>query len=156
YAGVLFSLPQTRVAAFAVDRSSVAAAVSNIVYGTRFGAVHSGVLEHLLRQVDAPLQEVFDRISPDETPSGHIITTIHDGNGSGYIVVATVALRLFGLHAWSLPLLMLGLMALSAWGLLARFGSKVADIVLLYFCGLTVMLFTALVWNSENSLQMSV
>jgi len=156
YAVVLFSLSQDRDAAFAVDRSSVAAAVSNIAYGAPFGTVHSGVLEHFLRHVEAPLQEVFDEIGSDETSVGPVMPTIHDGNGSGYIVFATVALRLFGLHSWSLLLLMLGVMGFSALSLLARFGGTIAEVVILYFCGLTFMLFTALIWDPANSLQMSV
>jgi hypothetical protein len=156
YAVVLFSLAQNRDAAFVADRSSVAAAVSNIVYGAQFGTVHSGVLEHFLRRVDAPMQEVFDEIASGEASVGPVMPTIHDGNGSGYILFATVALRLFGLHSWSLLLLMLGIMGFSALSLLARFGGTIAEVPILYFCGLTLMLFTALIWDPANSLQMSV
>lgn len=156
YAGALFSLPQDRDLAFAVDRSSLAAAVSNTVYDAPFGAVFSGVLEHLLRHTDAPLQKVFDEIARGEAPAGHVMPTIRDGNGIGYVVVATMALRLFGLHSWSLPLLMLVIMGFSGLALVVRFGSDIADIVILYFCTLTVMLFTALVWNSAYSFQISV
>ena len=156
YAAVLFLLPQNRDAPFAIDRSSIASAVSNAVYGVPFGTVYSGVLEHFLLRVEAPLQTIFDEITPGKAPPGYVMKTIHDGNGSGYIVVATIALRVFGLYSWSLPLLMLGFMGFSAFALLARFGGHAADVVILYFCGLTVMLFTALVWNPANSLQMSV
>jgi hypothetical protein len=156
YVGALFSLPQTRDAPFSIERSSVASAVSNVVYGAPFGTLYSGVLEHFLLHVDAPLQKVFDEMALGEARPGYIMRTIHDGDGSGYIVVATLALRVFGLHSWSLPLLMLGLMGFSTFALLARFRGHVADVVMLYFCGLTTMLFTALVWDPVNSLQVSV
>lgn len=57
-----------------------------------------------------------------------------------YLVFATVAFRLFGLHTWALTLSMLILIALSAAAFLLHFsGATFASVVTLYFCSLTVM-----------------
>jgi len=156
YAANLFLLPEARDAAFAVERSSVAAAVSNAAYGAQFGTVYSEVLEQFLRHIDAPLQRDLEGTAESGAPRGEVMKTIHDGYGVGYVVVATIAFRLFGLHFWSLPLMMLCLMALSAIAFLWRFGDDAADIAILYFSALTAMLFTTLVWDPAISLQISI
>jgi hypothetical protein len=60
-----------------------------------------------------------------------------------------MAMRFFGLHAISLPLFTAALMGLSAVALLCRFHGDLAGLVVLYFCSLTVLLFTILVWDSN-------
>jgi hypothetical protein len=149
YAATIFVLPQNRVALFDVERSSLAAAVSSIVYHAPFGALYSGVLKEFLEHPEAPLQPIFDQLRENGTPLGELLTTVGDGNGVGYVPVAAAALRLFGLHAWGLPLFMIGLMGVSAAVFLWRFRAQFAGVVTLSFTALTVMLFTPLVWDPQ-------
>ena len=60
YAGTVFSLPQVRDNSCACERSSVAAAVTNLVYGSPLGAVSSNLFKQYLKGVvDTPLKQVL-------------------------------------------------------------------------------------------------
>lgn len=139
---------------FIQERSSMAAAVSQVVYHARLGSVYSGVLAQLL-QFTTPLDETLARMTP-QAPPGTLQGATADGNGIGYIVVSTVSMRLFGLHTSSMVLAMLALMGLSALAFVSRFPDERAVVVILYFTSLTVMLFTPLVWNAFYAHNISV
>jgi hypothetical protein len=149
YAATVFALPQVRDNSYPCERNSIAAAVTNVVYGQRLGTVYWGVLDLYLKNFDAPLEQLL-RDTPGlgtthpTPPAGYLMKTTEDGNGVGYLVVASTAFRVFGLHAWALPLTMLILMALSAALFLERHSGTVALVVTAYFSALTVMLFTPL------------
>ena len=153
YAWTVFILPQVRDNGFVCERSSVAAAVSNAVWGARPGALYRGVLDQLLQTLDKPLETVLDELPRSGPPPARpndrhpLMRATEDGNGAGFPLVATVAFRLFGIHAWALPLTTVGLMALAAAAFLGRFSSAMAGVVALYFGALTLMLFTSLVWS---------
>jgi hypothetical protein len=152
YAWTVFSLPQVRDNAFVCERSSVAAAVSNVLYRTRPGVLSREILNQLLQHLDAPLEEMLDEIPRDASPPGGggrraWLRTTEDGNGAGFPLVATVAFRLAGIHAWALTLVTVGLMTASGVMFLARFTAARAGVVVLYFAALTMMLFTSLVWS---------
>src|SRR5215469_2122885 len=72
YGAVLFSVPQIHDAAFNDERSSLAAAVSNVIYGARIGSVYSGVLDEFLLHFDHPLREALDGIVFGQTPPGFL------------------------------------------------------------------------------------
>jgi hypothetical protein len=156
YSATVFVLPQNRVAVLNVERSSVAAAVSNVVYHARFGRIYSDVLDQFLATAGAPLQPVLDHVAQTNGPHGTLLKTTADGNGVGYLVVATAALRLFDLHVWALPLVMIGLMCLSMAVFLWRFYDRYAGVVTLYFTALTLMLFTLLVWDPAWATQIGI
>jgi hypothetical protein len=151
YASALFALPQMRDVAFCCEQSSLAAAVSRVVYRTRLGALYSGVLQRLLPDIETgsppSMLQMLDKARWTDVELGTLLKTTADGNGIGYVLFATSALRLFGLHIWALPALMLVLMGLSAAAFLRRFSGDLAGVVVLYFCSLTVMLFTPLAWH---------
>jgi hypothetical protein len=155
YACTVFSLPQQRDNTFNVERTSVAAAVSNIVYGARLGMVYSGALEGFFATIERPLRQVLDEWPPDQQ-RGNPVGVSTDGNGVGYVLAATMAMRFFGLHAVALPLFTAALMGLSALLLLWRFHGDLAGLVVLYFCSLTVLLFTMLVWDTPYAQQIAV
>jgi hypothetical protein len=155
YVCTAFALPQQRDNTFNIERSSLAAAVSNIVYGARLGMLYSGALERFFATIDTPLRQVLDEWPSDRQP-GNLVGVSADGSGVGYVLTATMAMRLFGLHAISLPLFMVALMGLSALALLWRFHGDLAGLVVLYFCSLTVLLFTKLVWDSVYAQQIPV
>jgi hypothetical protein len=155
YVCTIVSLPQQRDNPFGVERTSLAAAVSNIVYKARLGRLYSGALEGFFATTERPLQQVLDEWPPDRQ-RGNLVGVSTDGNGVGYVLAATMAMRLFGLHADSLPLFTAALMGLSAVLLLWRFHGDFAGLVVLYFCSLTVLLFTMLVWDPAYAGQIAV
>ena len=162
YAGSIFALPQVQQARYCCEQSSVAAAISNVKYGTRLGTVYAEVFNYLVIQMDKPLERALADAQTPGTglparPSGELFQTTRDGNGVGYPLVATVAFGLFGIHAWALIVLMLLLMAFSAASFLLRFpGPVFSGVVTLYFVALTVMLFTPLVWEPSYGINISV
>jgi hypothetical protein len=148
YAATLFSLPQMRDVPFCCELSGLAAAVSNVVYRAPLGTVYSGVLQHFLPDNAGNWASMLQTLSKARwagVEPGALLKTTEDGNGVGYVVFATAALRLFGLHLWALPAFMLVLMGISGIAFLRRFSGDLASVVVLYFCSLTVMLFTPLV-----------
>jgi hypothetical protein len=162
YACTVFVLPQVRNSPAFCERSGVAAAISNIMYGTPLGSLYSGTFSYFNDRLDEPLSQTLAQAQLpgaglSATPSGTFYATTRDGNGIGYPLVATAAFRLFGMYAWALQLTMLLLMALSAAAFLWRFHSAAfAGVVTLYFAALTVMLFTSLVWEPRWEGQIAV
>jgi hypothetical protein len=162
YACTVFALPQVRNSLACCESSGVAAAISNIIYGTPLGSLYSGTFSYFNDRIDEPLSQTLEQAQIPGTglpaiPSGTLYATTRDGNGIGYPLVATAAFRLFGIHAWALQLTMFLLMALSAAAFLWQFHSAAfAGVVTLYFTALTVMLFTSLVWEPRWQIQIAV
>src|SRR3984957_1689688 len=162
YACTVLTLPQVRNSLSFCEQSGVAAAISNIMYGTPPGSLYSSTFSYFADRMNEPLRQTLEQsqipgAGLPATPSGTFSATTRDGNGIGYPLVATAAFRLFGIHAWALQLTMLLLMALSAASFLWRFHSAAfAGVVILYFAALTVMLFTSLVWDPRWQIQISV
>ena len=154
YAGITFTLPQVKMAPYCCEQSSVASAVSDVIYGARIGSLYSGLFNYFADHWQEPLQRALDGFPG--TPLGALQPTIEDGNGVGYLLIATAAFRIFGLHDWALPVVMLLLMAVSAGLFLQRFGAALSGVVTLYFTCLTVMLFTPLVSDPSNAEQIHV
>jgi hypothetical protein len=142
YVSIVFSIAQNRAELFKIERGSIAAAVSNVAYGGRFGTAYSAVTTALVKTIDQPLQSSLDALPAHIDGSGVVIPAIVDGTGAGYVLVATVAIRLFGLHVWGLELLTIGLTVLSAIVFLWRFGSPYAGTVILYFVILAALQFS--------------
>lgn len=145
YAVAALILHQDQKSEFVPERSSIAAAVSNAVYGARLGKVYSGVLAQML-DFSQPLDESLAQAARKELPAGTLLGSTSDGNGIGYIFLASLSMRLLGAHTSSIVLSMLVLMGASAAAFLHRFRDQRAIVVALYFMALTLMLFTPLVW----------
>src|SRR5580704_864992 len=162
YACTVLTLPHVRNSLACCESSGVAAAISNIMYGTPPGSLYSSTFSYFADRMNEPLRQTLEQsqipgAGLPATPSGTLYATTRDGNGIGYPLVATAAFRLFGIHAWALHLTMLLLMALSAAAFLWRFHSAAfAGVVTLYFTALTVMLFTSLVWDPQWQIQIAV
>src|SRR5262249_39910139 len=137
------------------ERSSIAAAVSNVAYGASLGKVYSGVLDQALN-FKVPLEQTLARAARGDVLPGTLLGSTADGNGIGYIVVSSLSMRLFGLHTSSLVLGMLALMGISALAFFWRFPDQRAVVVVLYFTSLTVLLFTPLVWNRPYALNLTI
>ena len=140
---------------FMPERSSIAAAVSNVAYGAPLGKVYSAVLAQLL-DFKVPLNQTLAQAARREVPPGNLLGSTADGNGIGYIVVASFGMHLFGLYTSSLVLSMLALMGISALAFLWRFQDERAVVVIVYFTSLTVMLFTPLGWNQPVALNIGI
>ena len=155
YACAVFTLLQVRNTLACCESSGIAAAISNIKYGTPLGSLYSGVFSYFDNRIQEPLslalqQAQLPGVGLPATPPGALYATTRDGNGVGYALIATAAFRLFGIHAWALQLTMLLLMALSAAAFLRRFHTAAfVGVVTLYFTVLTVMLFTSLAWDPQ-------
>jgi hypothetical protein len=146
YVGTVFTLPQIADSRLCCEQSSFAAAVSHIIYGTRPGAMYTGVFDLFMGHFGEPMSQVLDEVRAELPlrPPGMYSPTTLDGNGVGYPLTATLAFGLFGLHWWAPALLMLLLMAASTIAFLRRFPPLLAT---LYFAALTAMLFSPLVSN---------
>jgi hypothetical protein len=162
YACVVLTLPHVRESLSCCEQSGVAAAISNIRYGAPLGSLYSDTFRYLEQRIDESLSQTLEQATTPgaglpAVPSGPLYPTTRDGNSVGYVLVATAAFRLFGIHAWALPLTMLLLMALSASAFMWRFQSAAfAAVVTLYFAALTVMLFTSLVWEPRWAIEIPV
>src|SRR5262249_21206662 len=146
YSILVISLPQVRDTPYACEQSSFAAAVSNIVYGSRVGSMYTGVFDMFTTHFTEPLPQTLEEIRAElpAQPVGELSPTTIDGNGVGYPLVATAAFRLFGFHWWAPIAVMLILMAASMAAFLRRFPP---NLVTLYFSGLTAMLFSVWIWD---------
>src|SRR5262249_45445059 len=86
YSILVISLPQVRNSRYCCELSSFAAAVSNIVYGSRIGSMYTGVFDLFLTHLREPLPQKLKEIRaelPAQPPGGLSPTTL-DGNGVGY------------------------------------------------------------------------
>lgn len=133
--------------AFLAEREAFSAAVSTTVYGAPLGTMYSGVSARI-RDPNTPLETALKQTTEgDVTPGSLLEDGGMDGNGIGYILLATWAMFLFGPHTACPILAMLALMAISGGALLWRFRDDHAVVMLLYFLGLTLLLFTPVVWE---------
>ena len=144
YAAAVMVLREHRFAGYNADRVPVAAAVSDLVYGAPIGTIYSGLLGPFLYK-PLPIQQALEETARGRSETGPLLTANPDGNGIGYTLFATLAMRLFGLHLSSLTFALLCLMGISTFAFLLRYQDDRVIFVLLYFFSLTVMLFTPLV-----------
>ena len=155
YSILVISLPQVRDTPYCCEQSSFAAAVSNIVYGSRIGSMYTGVFDLFMTHFTEPLPQTLEEIRAElpAQPVGQLSPTTLDGNGVGYPLVATAAFRLFGFHWWAPIAVMLTLMAASMAAFLRRFPPM---LVTLYFSGLTAMLFSVWIWDPTQRIQIPI
>jgi hypothetical protein len=146
YATAVVALQQYRENFFYCERVGLAAGVSHVVYRAPLGKVYPAVQATFL-DLRAPAEPILDEATRLGSPLGDPMTPINDGNGTGFILAATWAIRTFGPHLFALPFFMLGLMAISAAVFLWRFPDDRAAVVTVSFFALTLMLCTPLVWD---------
>jgi hypothetical protein len=140
-AGFLTHLQQRNE--FIPERSSLAAAVSNVVYHAPLGKVYAGVLARFL-ELDVSFEQSMAQAARGEIPPGELLGTTADGNGIGYMTLAAVSMRLFGTNVTAPVVGMFVLMGISALAFVWRFRARNTVVVVLYFFALTVMLLTPL------------
>src|SRR5208282_4169581 len=91
-----------------------------------------------------PMQQALEETARGRSETGPLLTANPDGNGIGYTLFATLAIRLFGVHLSSLTFAFLCLMGISTFAFLLRYQDDRVFFVLLYYFSLTIMLFTPL------------
>ena len=156
YGSAVLALGQYRTAALVAERFPIASAVSTIVYGAPLGTAYSDVSARILdpnTTLDTALKQTAEG---DMAPGALLSNGGAEGSGMGYYLIANCALFLFGFHAVSPILAVLALMGISGAAFLWRFGSSYAVVVLLYFVGLTLLLFTPLVWTPTVATEVPV
>jgi hypothetical protein len=62
YSILVISLPQVRDTTYCCEQSSFAAAVSNIVYGSRIGSMYTGVFDLFMTHFTEPLPQTLEKI----------------------------------------------------------------------------------------------
>jgi hypothetical protein len=156
YATGVLALHQDRGNPFLAEREALAAAVSTAVYHAPLGTAYSGVSASI-RDVPTPLRTALKQATRRDLEPGSLAQDGGmDGNGVGYLVLATAAMLIFGVHTYSPILMMLGLMGVSSAAFLLRFGAKNAFLVVLYFFPLTLLLFSWLVWEPSTALNLPI
>ena len=140
--------------AYNIERSTVAAAVSNVLYGAPRGAVFNEILESFLT-FGTPINILIERLAGGAPPS-RLALTVHDGTGPGYVIFATLAMHIFGPRLSALIWLYFIFVAISALAFLWRFRDGGLIVLPLYFSSLTIMLFTPLTSEPINLEQVSI
>lgn len=153
YICTVFSIPQNRLAEFGPERYTLAAAISHVFYGARFGKAFSNINQLLVDSQNKPLQATLDNLPNRGADLGTLAPAITDGVGVGFFLVAAAAMRLFGPHVWGLQLITIAAITISAFLFLLRFGGRYAAILILYFTILIFLEFTPIVydWSSQIS-----
>jgi hypothetical protein len=133
---------------------SLAAAVSYSVYGTPLGMANANVFKIFLnisRQEGddrISVQEAMARTTAGDIPAGDVLKTSTDGNGAGYPIFASLAMRLFGPHLFALVYSFLLMMGFSTLLFIYRFRDDRLFTVPLQFFALTLMLLSPLASNT--------
>jgi hypothetical protein len=147
YATAVLMLGQHRNIPFLPEREAFAAAVSTTHFGAPLGTMYSG-LRARIRDPNTPLEPALKQATDGKIEPGIVLPYGGmDGNGVGYIVLVTGAMLIFGATTACPILAMLALMGVSGTAFLWRFGSENALVIMLYFLGLTLLLFTPVVWE---------
>jgi len=155
YAVATLALDQPHRVQYDTERTSLAAAVSHVVYGAPLGTIYAGVLASLW-DPSRTMQQTFEEVIRGDVQIGRLLDAAMDGNGIGYLTIASLAMRLFGLHLTSLNYAPISLLAVSTVVFLFRFRDGRFLFVPLNFLSLTIMLFTPLVTDPDLASQIPV
>ena len=131
YAAGVLALHQDRTSGWDNERSAMAAAVSYLKYGTRFGAVAINVEHHFTRPPPAnsggtqifanSAKEALAATADGSTPPGDVRAFIIDGSGAGLTLLVTIAMAMFGPHTSSLVMFYLALIGVSTLAFMLRY-----------------------------------
>ena len=96
-----------------------------------------------------PIQQALEATARGGTETGRLLMVNPNGDDLVFTVIATLAMRLFGLNLSSLTLALTCFMGTSTLVFLLRYQDNRVFAVALYFFTLTVMLFTPLATDSD-------
>ena len=147
YTFAVLSLQQDRSTRWYVEfDGAFSTALSNVVSCAPLGLVY-GPIEHFLTALHDPPMEnagVNTLAARKIATTPRQLTLRLDGNGIGYVIFATMAMKLFGPHIYSAIYFFLLLVGVSAIIYLARFRDQRLLLMPATFTILTVMLITPL------------
>jgi len=126
------------VHSYAIERTGMASAISNVVYGAPVATVYW----HLFNDFEfsqTPLNELIQKAESKQIEPGALMPYVPDGIGIGQAVFTTVAMRIFGIHPRSIVLLFLCLMGVTTLAFLARFHDERSIVIFSVFMALTIM-----------------
>ncbi len=132
---------QPRLAQYAGEQFELAAGVSHEVYHAPLGSIYWGVLAGFL-DANTPVQQTLQRAVDKNVEPGELLEVSPDGNGIGYVIYATAAMRIFGPRIHSLLYAFLVLLLISSSAFIWRYQDRRLLFVPLYFTALTVLMFT--------------
>jgi hypothetical protein len=156
YATAVLALHEDRDNPLLAEREAFATAASTAVYHAPLGTAYSGVSASV-RDFKTPLRTALKQATKRNLELGFLVQDGGmDGNGIGYLVLASAGMLIFGVHTYSPILMMLGLMGVSTAAFLLRFGAKSAALVVFYFFPLTLLLFSWLVWEPSVALNLPI
>lgn len=141
--------------AYDIERSAMASATSNIVYGAPLASVYSGVLDEFLRPTGSP-EEIVDKVKSKKIKPGDLIPYNPDGLGAGEAIFATVSMRIFGVHVSSVLWSFLTLMTIAVVAFLVRFPDNRALVAVAALSALILMFASRLGTTAENISQIPV
>ena len=131
-----------KMGCYAECADALPGAVSYTVYGTKLGKVEREV-ERVFHSYAAngTAARAIEDTNKGTTPTGETRIAL-DGSGVGYLIFASLAMKLFGPHIVALPLALLALMAVSAIAFIVRFQDDRLFVVPALFFALCAMLLT--------------
>ena len=148
FAAAVMVLREHRYSHYISDKFTVAAAVSNLVYGAPIATIYAGLLQPFMYK-PLPIQQALEVTARGGTETGRLLMVNPNGDDLAFTVIATLAMRLFGLHLSSLTLALICFMGISTFVFLLRYQDDRVFAVALYFFSLTIMLFTPLVTSRD-------
>jgi hypothetical protein len=129
---------------------SLGAGVSYSIYGTPLGMANANVVK-LFRSISRherdgriSVQAAIAQAAAGDIPAGEVLNANNDGNGAGYPIFASLAMRLFGPQLSALTYSLLLLMGVSTFMFICRYQDDRLFIVPLQFFALTLMLLSPL------------
>jgi hypothetical protein len=142
YALGVFTLDQARSPGWGLEAAApLPSAISSLVYGTPVGAID----ENVMVEVNRPnVQKGMATAASGFVPRGRLIPYTPDGIGSGSVLFATLALKMFGKNVAALVRFFLLFEGLSVLAFALRFRDQRLFFIPLYFFVFTVMLITPL------------
>ena len=157
YAAGVLIMRQDRIPGWATETSGAfPAAVSYLVYGTPLGAVDQNVEGKFTHPDGMKVQDILALAAARSIPPGAVRPTTIDGNGFGMAVFSTAAMAAFGPNLFSLILMYLLMIGITAVAFALRFHDKRLIVVPLYFLVATVMLLTPLGVSAASIDQMPI
>jgi hypothetical protein len=124
--------------------------VSYSIYGTPLGMANANVVK-LFRSISRherderiSVQAAIAQAAAGDIPAGEVLKASNDGNGAGYPIFASLAMRLFGPQLSALTYSFLLLMGVSTFMFMCRYQDDRLFMVPLQFFALTLMLLSPL------------
>ena len=146
---------ERRWVAYSIERTAMASALSHIVYGAPWASVYGSLFTKFVKPT-APLEETLEQAKSKEIEPINLIPYGPDGLSAGESIFATIAMRVFGIHASSILWSFLTLMTFAVAAFLLRFPDSRALVAVAGLSALILMFASQLVATPANISQFPV